>query len=242
MSKSIIANTKQSIRRIARKLLGRKDPESFYKSENYLDNYVAHTNWRVAKNPKEAIGGMWEEIGTLQFDFLRGRGLAPEHKMLDLGCGALRGGRRFIRYLDKSNYTGIDISPACIEAANKLVIDEKLTDKAPRLILNETKSMAFDEFSGQTFDYIMAQSVFTHLPQEVISACFENIGKVMHANSAFYFTYWASDAYRQTTLKDFAYPWAFFEELAAKTGFRAAELSNDYPHPRNQKIGCIKKA
>jgi hypothetical protein len=25
------------------------------------------------------VGGMWEEIGRLQFDFLRGQGLKPDH-------------------------------------------------------------------------------------------------------------------------------------------------------------------
>jgi hypothetical protein len=38
------------------------------------------------------VGGMWEEIGKLQFDFLVQQGLKPSHCFLDIGCGSFRGG------------------------------------------------------------------------------------------------------------------------------------------------------
>ncbi len=41
---------------------------------------------------RDMVGGMWEEIGRLQFEFLRARGLKPSHRLLDIGCGSLRGG------------------------------------------------------------------------------------------------------------------------------------------------------
>lgn len=41
---------------------------------------------------RELVGGMWDEIGTLQFVFLRDHGLEPSQRLLDVGCGALRGG------------------------------------------------------------------------------------------------------------------------------------------------------
>ena len=46
------------------------------------------------------IGGKWEEIGRLQYDFLREQGLQPQDKLLDIGCGCLRGGIHFIDYLE----------------------------------------------------------------------------------------------------------------------------------------------
>lgn len=39
-----------------------------------------------------AVGGMWDQIGKLQFEFMVKHGLKPEHKFLDIGCGSLRGG------------------------------------------------------------------------------------------------------------------------------------------------------
>ena len=32
------------------------------------------------------IGGKWEEIGQLQYDFLLKQGLQPQQKLLDIGC------------------------------------------------------------------------------------------------------------------------------------------------------------
>src|ERR1035438_2924105 len=53
-------------------------------------------------------GPMWDSIGALQFEFLKSRGLLPDHRFMDVGCGALRGGSHFIRYLDPGCYHGID--------------------------------------------------------------------------------------------------------------------------------------
>jgi hypothetical protein len=47
---------------------------------------------RKRKKHRELIGGMWETIGRLQFDFMVAQGLIPSSTLLDIGCGALRGG------------------------------------------------------------------------------------------------------------------------------------------------------
>ncbi|MGL5080430.1 MAG: hypothetical protein ACRC8A_02975 [Microcoleaceae cyanobacterium] len=52
---------------------------------------------------RQFVGGMWDEIGKLQFDFLLANNLKPSSKFLDVGCGALRGGIPFVPYLDKGN-------------------------------------------------------------------------------------------------------------------------------------------
>lgn len=223
-----------------RRLLGPKSAErKFYEGKEFLDGYIAHTNHRVEVDPKDAIGGMWEEIGLLQFEFLKKMGLRPEHHLLDIGCGTLRGGRHFIGYLNAGNYTGIDISPACLDAARDLLEAEQLKDKNPKLVLNTSKDMKFTEFEGETFDFILAQSVFTHLPESIIRECLGNVGRCMHENSAFYFTYYQAKSETRLGLKDFAYPWSVLEALAVAGGLRATEVSDSYPHPRDQKMGCV---
>ena len=61
------------------------------------------------------VGGLWEEIGQLQFDFLVEQGLRPSHCFLDIACGSLRGGVHFIRYLEPGHYLGLDREPKLIE-------------------------------------------------------------------------------------------------------------------------------
>ncbi|MGD0673589.1 MAG: hypothetical protein ABSB13_16080 [Candidatus Binatus sp.] len=38
------------------------------------------------------VGGKWDALGQLQFEFMLKMGLKPGHVLLDTGCGALRGG------------------------------------------------------------------------------------------------------------------------------------------------------
>jgi cyclopropane fatty-acyl-phospholipid synthase-like methyltransferase len=202
---------KKAIKRLL--IMNRSNPrvEKLYKEKPYLEAYSQHTDLRVETDSQAAIGGMWEEIGRLQFEFLITKNMQPHHNMLDLGCGTLRGGRHFIKYLQPGNYYGIDISPKTISSAKELVEQEGLSDKRPQLIVSESKNLKFAEFSGQQFDYILAQSVFTHLQPEHIKECFEHIGTIMRSNAAFYFTYNKGKEYEQTGFKDFRYPFSYFE-------------------------------
>ena len=68
---------------------------------------------------RQFVGGAWEEIGRLQFEYLRRQGLRPQHLLLDVGCGALRGGIHFVRYLEESHYCGIDINASLVEAGRR---------------------------------------------------------------------------------------------------------------------------
>ncbi|MGB7539844.1 MAG: hypothetical protein WBM17_14975 [Anaerolineales bacterium] len=65
---------------------------------------------------RERVGGLWEEIGHLQFEFNKKRGLLPGHRFLDVGCGCLRGGIHFIQYLNTGKYYVLDINSSLIEA------------------------------------------------------------------------------------------------------------------------------
>src|SRR6478752_254837 len=78
---------------------------------------------------RSTVGGHWDEIGRLQFEFLVAEGLEPRHAFLDLGCGVLRGGVHFVRYLDPGNYYGIDISSAMIDGARRELADADLANR-----------------------------------------------------------------------------------------------------------------
>ena len=232
-------NLKKSIKKLFRKSVS---VDTLYKENDYLTAYSKHTDKRVEDGPKSAIGGMWEVIGPLQFKFLVHKGLMPEHKMLDIGCGTLRGGQFAIKYLNPTNYSGLDISPKAIARSKEFVSEIGLKEKKPKLIVNENLDLKFKEFEGQKFDYLLAQSVFTHLKPEHITECFEYVGNIMHGESKFYFTFSEEEEYRQKNNKDFAYPYSFFEPIAEKYGFKLKNCSEDYDHPRKQKIVELSKA
>jgi SAM-dependent methyltransferase len=227
------------------RLRGRQRPRGQGKGprpdDRYLEQYRESTDRHVDRDPQRGIGGMWEEVGGLQYDFLVKRGLQPHHQMLDIGCGTLRGGRHFIRFLDAGHYTGTELSPRAIAHAEELVEREGLSDKRPSLLVIESGELKFSEFPGRQFDVILAQSVFTHLAPEHIEECIAHVGRVMNEGSVFYFTYQPGDRPRRTGPRAFKYPFSFFEALAEQHGFELEDASDDYPHPRGQLMVGLRK-
>ncbi len=115
---------------------------------------------RPAWQLRNRVGGRFEEIGKQQFDFMLDQGLLPHHRMIDLGCGVLRGGLHYINYLDAGLYYGIDLSDEMIAGAYAECEAAGLNGKAPSLRTTDT----FDIDFGAKFDYGIALSVFTHVP------------------------------------------------------------------------------
>ena len=133
------------------------------------------------------VGGMWEEVGRLQFDFLVAQGLQPSHSLLDVGCGSLRGGVHFIAYLEAGHYYGIDRDAEVLASGRDVELPRYgLSGKAPVLV--EMEDFGFDRL-GRSFDYALAQSVFTHLPLNSIVRCLMNIEAALVPGGRFYATF-----------------------------------------------------
>lgn len=118
-------------------------------------------------------------IGEAQMAFLRRRGLARDDDLLDIGCGDLRGGQYMIDYLRAGSYTGIDISEEAIAAARENV---ESWDDTPTVTLLVNDDLRFAKFDDDTFDWMFANSVLTHLPESPIRECFGHLGRVLRAD------------------------------------------------------------
>ncbi len=194
-----------------------------------------------------AIGGKWEELGRLQFDYLVAQGLEPQHRLLDIGCGPLRGGVHFIRYLEPGHYFGVEKNAALLAAGRDVELPRfGLTEKEPVLVVMEN----FDfPALGQRFDYALAQSVFTHLPVNRIVRCLLNMEKVLVAGGKFFATIYENpdgkrnlDPISQTAgvtsyfdEDPFHYDVATFEWLCEGSSLEPQYLGG-WDNPRNQKM------
>jgi SAM-dependent methyltransferase len=137
---------------------------------------------------REIIGGAWNEIGELQFSFMVDKGLRPEHTLLDIGCGSLRGGVHFVRYLNKGNYFGIDINPSLVDSGWKEIAEIGCLDRLPLENLRCSDCFNLAQF-GQLFDFALAQSLFTHLTFNNIRRCLEEVSEVLVEDGVFFATF-----------------------------------------------------
>ena len=119
---------------------------------------------------REYVGGLWDEIGRLQFEFLRARGLKPAHRLFDVACGSLRAGVHFIPYLNADRYFGLDRNSDLIQAGTERELNPRdFHDKRPNFVVSG--AFEFEKF-GVTADIALAQSLFTHLRRtQSLRAC-----------------------------------------------------------------------
>lgn len=200
------------------------------------------------------VGGLWSKVGKLQLDFLVGRGLRPGSKLIDIGCGCLRGGLHFIRYLDEGNYYGIDINGRLLDAGYKKELGAGLKRKLPRKNLLAEGRFNTSRF-GVEFDFALAHSVFPHLPLNHIRLCLTEAARCLRPGGEFYATFFECPAGRPieldithrpgriTTYPDidpFHYRARDFlwcvEGLPLKMSY-----IGEWGHPRAQKMLCFKK-
>lgn len=156
-----------------------------HKISNYRDGRLSPEDIAQGKHRAD-VGGMWDELGTLQFNFLLEQGLEPSHKFLDIGCGCLRGGLHIIRFLDPGHYYGIDIDSTLLAAGMEELRVAGIADKEPHLLASDRFGVS--AFAAQ-FDLALAFSVFTHLPMNGILRCMAEVSHSLRPKGRFFATY-----------------------------------------------------
>jgi SAM-dependent methyltransferase len=182
------------------------------------------------------VGGRWDELGRLQFEFLKAQGLKPAHVLLDIACGSLRGGRLFIPYLEPGHYLGMDKSRDLIDAGCvKEIAADVLAARKPEFVVSER--FEFERFSRKP-DFCLAQSLFSHLDRADMELCFNNLTAFVRPGCRFYATF-NETAFpvlhfrRSNSHRMFMYTKRRMIELGERHGWRARYIGN-WKHPRHQ--------
>ncbi|RAY11196.1 methyltransferase [Actinomadura craniellae] len=206
-------------------------------THDHVSYYQAVMRSDAARDPDRAVGsqdrGRWLALGQMQFDYLIGHGLQPEDRMLEIGCGNLRAGWRFIDYLDAGNYYGIDISPEILLAAQRTVGHQGLQGKLP--YLTPVRDLTFDFLPAGQFTVIHAHSVFSHSPIEVIEECLAHVGRVLARGGFFDFTFGRTERAEHHVLReDFYYRTETLASLAGRHGLTARFMDDWERLPHKQ--------
>ncbi|XP_004230136.1 uncharacterized protein [Solanum lycopersicum] len=103
------------------------------------------------------------------FEFLaESAHLTPNAQVLEIGCGTLRVGLHFIRYLNPEHFHCLERDELSLMAAFRYELPSQgLLHKRPLIVRGE--DMDFSKFgSGTMYDLIYASAVFLHIPDKLV--------------------------------------------------------------------------
>jgi hypothetical protein len=145
----------------------------------------------------------YDLMSTMQFVlFTSFLGMREHDTLLDIGCGSLRAGRLFVPYLNARNYYGVE--------PEKWLVEEGIRNELGQDLVNIKKPsfLYVDDFSFTSFnvrfDFIVAQSIFSHASPDQINACLINAERCMHETSLFGANFMVGK--RDYEGKDWVYP------------------------------------
>lgn len=181
----------------------------------------------------------YDLIGSSQVFLLVSLGLRDSHKVADIGCGSLRGGRLLIPYLLPGHYYGVEPEKWLVEEGIRRELgDAILSVKRPTFLY--CANFCLEEF-GTTFDFVLAQSIFSHTYKDQLDAALHHVSNVLAPKGRLVATFvedgMTPDAFPPgSTGKGWEYPgcvtytWKDFGRTLSLHGFAGARLS--WPHPR----------
>jgi cyclopropane fatty-acyl-phospholipid synthase-like methyltransferase len=191
---------------------------------------VGGPHYRAFVGPAEKF----DLVSAMQFNLLTALGLREHHTLVDIGCGSLRAGRLFIVYLLQGNYFGVEPEEWLVREGIRREVGEQLISlKQPTFAY--THDFDVSRF-GRNFDYLLAQSIFSHAAPWQIDRCLTEVRGVMTPDSIFTATYVRGEENHSGV--DWVYPGCvtytpeFMQGRAEEHGLRLHPL--DWPHPNGQ--------
>jgi len=143
------------------------------------------------------LGGTRERFeiaGRTLLAVLLREGLYPNSKVLDIGCGCLRGGYWLIHFLDKNCYFGIEPNKKMLDAGIKHLLEPGLiAEKNPRFDNNSDFSFAIFK---EKFDFLVAFSIWTHASKPQIQTMLDGFAETTDKNGKFITTYYPTTLFK----------------------------------------------
>jgi SAM-dependent methyltransferase len=174
--------------------------------------------------------------GRGQLEILLEHGLVPNDRVVDVGCGALRGGWWLINFLRPERYFGIEPNRDMLQAGIDVMVGaELLAEKRPTFSNVDTFDL---RVFGAIFDFAIARSVWTHASRDQIRAMLRSFRECSHeksliltsivepskAGSEYDGTGWIGKSHQSDTAGYARYRFATLRDLCGEEGFSAEAL------------------
>ena len=109
-------------------------------------------------------------------------GLTPDSTVLEVGCGCLRVGYWFVRYLNAGKYFALEPNQRMLEAGRELILRQMEAEKRPVFSLGDD----FDfEVFATGFDFVIVFSIWTHASKAQIARMLDQFGSTARPRGKF---------------------------------------------------------
>lgn len=193
-----------------------------------LDRESGDAHYRAWVGPPED----YDLIAALQVSLLFAAGLRETHRLCDVGCGSLRAGRMLIPYLRPGLYHGIEPEQWLVEEGIERELGQSAL-KVKRPSFRHVSDFSLEGF-GTEFDFVVAQSVFSHTEPDLLELGFGKIAASLAPHGRLLAT-WAEGASKRKGSGWIRkgvrrYTWEELEKYAERHGLAVRRL--EWPHPR----------
>jgi SAM-dependent methyltransferase len=175
----------------------------------------------------------YDLVAAMTFNLLTTLGLRQHHSLLDIGCGSLRIGRLLIPYLNRGKYFGVEPNEWLVDEGIRRELGETLVQiKRPTFFFSDSPDTIAQ--SKISFNFALAQSIFSHCGLDLIQAWLSAISRSLAQDGALFATFLIGE--EDSAQAGWIYPKCVNYRPA--TLKRAAEEVNlrfeilDWKHPR----------
>ncbi|MBT3724046.1 MAG: class I SAM-dependent methyltransferase [Gammaproteobacteria bacterium] len=178
----------------------------------------------------------FEKTGRTQLEALLRNGLNPWDKFLDIGCGAFCGGYWVMHFLNEGGYHGIEPNVDMFNGGLSYILEPGLVElKKPRFNHNDQYDISvFDT----KFDYLFAQSIWTHAGKKDIEKMLNGFKKYGNDNARFLTTVkfpdlfhkdykedaWVGGSHESSIKGTVRHSFKWIQEACSKRGLRVKKL------------------
>ena len=118
----------------------------------------------------------YDLVAAMAFNLLTTLGLRQHHSLLDIGCGSLRIGRLLIPYLNRGKYFGVEPNEWLVDEGIRRELGETLVQiKRPTFFFSDSPDTISQ--AKMSFDFALAQSIFSHCGLDLIQAWLSAISR-----------------------------------------------------------------
>ncbi len=183
--------------------LDRGKPHPTLGSQGFTTEVGSHVDWDRANFGTRGVNAWREYLGA---------GIEPTMRAVDYGCGSLRVGQHAIRFLDRGNYWGIDVSQSFIDDGRNLLDPSLIEDKRPRTsAISDELIELIAQWEPQ---FIFSHTVLQHVPEAELGVYFGRLAAMMGPGSKAVIEFMAAPRTRRLKAMSWAYADSMLRDAA----------------------------